>query len=337
MKIAIVNDMPLAVEALRRALALEPAHQLIWVAGNGQEAVQRCAEQTPDLILMDLIMPVMDGVEATRRIMAATPCAIVIVTVDRKQNVHRVFEAMGHGALDVVDTPALGAGDPREAAAPLLRKILNIGWLIGQQRTSAPSNVPTAVRELSQRTGLVAIGSSAGGPAALEVLLKGLPKQFPAAIVLVQHVDQVFAAGMADWLSSTCGQVVRLAREGEPPQAGQVLLAGTNHHIRLLKNGQLAYTAEPVNEIYRPSIDVFFESVARYWNAPGVGVLLTGMGRDGAQGLKMMRQQGFLTIAQDQQSSAVYGMPKAAAAIDAAMEIRPLERIAGRLTEFFTK
>ena len=337
MKIAIVNDMPLAVEALRRALALEPAHELIWVAGNGQEAVERCAAQIPDLILMDLIMPVMDGVEATRRIMAVTPCAIVIVTVDRKQNVHRVFEAMGHGALDVVDTPALGAGDPREAAAPLLRKILNIGWLIGQQRTSAPSSVPTAVREVSQRTGLVAIGSSAGGPAALEVLLKGLPKQFPAAIVLVQHVDQGFAAGMADWLSSTCGQVVRLAREGEPPQAGQVLLAGTNHHIRLLKNGQLAYTAEPVNEIYRPSIDVFFESVARHWNAPGVGVLLTGMGRDGAQGLKMMRQQGFLTLAQDQQSSAVYGMPKAAAAIDAAMEIRPLERIAGRLTEFFTK
>ncbi|MCS4284550.1 two-component system response regulator WspF [Pseudomonas sp. BIGb0278] len=337
MKIAIVNDMPLAVEALRRALALEPAHELIWVAGNGQEAVERCAAQIPDLILMDLIMPVMDGVEATRRIMAVTPCAIVIVTVDRKQNVHRVFEAMGHGALDVVDTPALGAGDPREAAAPLLRKILNIGWLIGQQRTSAPSSVPAAVREVSQRTGLVAIGSSAGGPAALEVLLKGLPKQFPAAIVLVQHVDQVFAAGMADWLSSTCGQVVRLAREGEPPQAGQVLLAGTNHHIRLLKNGQLAYTAEPVNEIYRPSIDVFFESVARHWNAPGVGVLLTGMGRDGAQGLKMMRQQGFLTLAQDQQSSAVYGMPKAAAAIDAAMEIRPLERIAGRLTEFFTK
>jgi len=337
MKIAIVNDMPLAVEALRRALALEPAHELIWVAGNGQEAVERCAAQIPDLILMDLIMPVMDGVEATRRIMAATPCAIVIVTVDRKQNVHRVFEAMGHGALDVVDTPALGAGDPREAAAPLLRKILNIGWLIGQQRTSAPSSVPTAVREVSQRTGLVAIGSSAGGPAALEVLLKGLPKQFPAAIVLVQHVDQVFAAGMADWLSSTCGQVVRLAREGEPPQAGQVLLAGTNHDISLRKNGQLAYTAEPVNEIYRPSIDVFFESVARHWNAPGVGVLLTGMGRDGAQGLKMMRQQGFLTLAQDQQSSAVYGMPKAAAAIDAAMEIRPLERIAGRLTEFFTK
>ncbi|AZZ74596.1 chemotaxis response regulator protein-glutamate methylesterase [Pseudomonas sp. RU47] len=336
MKIAIVNDMPMAVEALRRALAFEPAHQVLWVARNGAEAVQLCAENTPDLILMDLIMPVMDGVEATRRIMAESPCAIVIVTVDRQQNVHRVFEAMGHGALDVVDTPALGVGDAREAAAPLLRKILNIGWLIGDKpQRSRPA--PTAQRGSASCKRLVAIGSSAGGPAALEVLLKGLPKDFSAAIVLVQHVDQVFAAGMAEWLASASGLDVRLAREGEPPQAGAVLLAGTNHHIRLLKNGTLAYTAEPVNEIYRPSIDVFFESVASYWNGDAIGVLLTGMGRDGAQGLKLMRQQGYLTIAQDQQSSAVYGMPKAAAAIDAAVEIRPLERIAPRLQEIFPK
>ena len=155
--------------------------------------------------------------------------------------------------------------------------------------------------------------------------------------MLVQHVDQVFAAGMAEWLSSASGLDVRLAKEGEPPQSGAVLLAGTNHHIRLLKNGTLAYTAEPVNEIYRPSIDVFFESVASYWNGDAVGVLLTGMGRDGAQGLKLMRQQGFLTIAQDQHSSAVYGMPKAAAAIDAAVEIRSLEKIAPRLLEIFAQ
>ncbi|WP_313740911.1 chemotaxis response regulator protein-glutamate methylesterase [Pseudomonas sp.] len=337
MKIAIVNDMPMAVEALRRAIALEPAHQVVWVASNGAEAVARCLEQTPDLLLMDLIMPVMDGVEATRLIMAQTPCAIVIVTVDRKQNVHRVFEAMGHGALDVVDTPALGAGDPREAAAPLLRKILNISWLIGQQKPTAARTVTTAPRLDAQRRTLVAIGSSAGGPAALEVLLKGLPKNFTAAIVLVQHVDQVFASGMADWLAGASGLPVRLAQEGETPQPGHVLLAGTNHHLRLLQNGTLAYTPEPVNEIYRPSIDVFFESVARYWSGDAVGVLLTGMGRDGAQGLKLMREHGFLTLAQDQQSSAVYGMPKAAAAIGAAVEIRPLERIAGRLTEIFSK
>ncbi|MCU7649372.1 chemotaxis response regulator protein-glutamate methylesterase [Pseudomonas piscis] len=336
MKIAIVNDMPMAVEALRRALAFDPSHEVVWVATNGAEAVQYCAELTPDLILMDLIMPVMDGVEATRRIMAESPCAIVIVTVDRQQNVHRVFEAMGHGALDVVDTPAVGAGNAQEAAAPLLRKILNIGWLIGQSGSRVRS-APQPLRNGAARRSLVAIGSSAGGPAALEVLLKGLPKDFPAAIVLVQHVDQVFAAGMAEWLSSASGLPVRLAREGEPPQSGTVLLAGTNHHIRLLKNGTLAYTAEPVNEIYRPSIDVFFESVASYWNGDAVGVLLTGMGRDGAQGLKLMRDQGYLTIAQDQNSSAVYGMPKAAAAIGAAAEIRPLDKIAPRLLEIFAK
>ena len=336
MRIAIVNDMPMAVEALRRALAFEPTHEVVWVAGNGAEAVARCVEVTPDLILMDLIMPVMDGVEATRRIMAETPCAIVIVTVDREQNVHRVFEAMGYGALDVVDTPALGVGNAQEAAAPLLRKIFNIGWLIGQ-RGSRVRTVTAPARESGPRQSLVAIGSSAGGPAALEILLKGLPVNFPAAIVLVQHVDQVFATGMAEWLSSASGLKVRLARAGEQPQSGTVLLAGTNHHIRLLKDGTLAYTAEPVNEIYRPSIDVFFESVVHYWNGDAVGVLLTGMGRDGAQGLKLMRQQGFLTIAQDQQSSAVYGMPKAAAAIDAACEVRPLDKIAPRLLEIFAK
>jgi two-component system response regulator WspF len=268
--------------------------------------------------------------------MAETPCAIVIVTVDRQQNVHRVFEAMGHGALDVVDTPALGAGNAQEAAAPLLRKIMNISWLIGDKGNRERS-APNPTRSSGPRQSLIAIGSSAGGPAALELLLKGLPRDFSPAIVLVQHVDQVFAAGMAEWLGSASGLNVRLAQEGEPPQSGTVLLAGTNHHIRLLKNGKLAYTAEPVNEIYRPSIDVFFESVASYWNGDAVGVLLTGMGRDGAQGLKLMRQHGYLTIAQDQQSSAVYGMPKAAAAIDAAVEIRPLEQIAPRLLEIFPK
>ncbi|NYS43271.1 response regulator, partial [Pseudomonas syringae pv. actinidiae] len=213
MKIAIVNDMPMAIEALRRALAFEPAHQVIWVAANGADAVQRSIEQTPDLILMDLIMPVMDGVEATRRIMAETPCAIVIVTVDREQNMRRVFEAMGHGALDVVDTPAIGGPNPRDAAAPLLRKILNIEWLMGQR--AGRERVVTAPRsEVSRRDRLVAIGSSAGGPAALEILLKGLPENFPAAIVLVQHVDQVFAAGMAEWLCSASGMPVRLAKEG---------------------------------------------------------------------------------------------------------------------------
>ncbi len=330
MKIGIVNDMPLAVEALRRALALEPAHQVIWVAGDGAEAVAKCAEQRPDVVLMDLIMPVMDGVEATRQIMANTPCAVVVVTVNSQQSMNRVFEAMGHGAVDVVDTPALGVGDLREAAAPLLRKIQNIGWLLGQGEKKPADKAPTRTPD-RQRKALLAIGASAGGPAALEILLKALPADFPAAVVLVQHVDEVFAAGMADWLCSAANMPVRLAVAGEQPQVGTVLLAGTNHHLRLLKDGTLSYTVEPSDHIYRPSIDVFFESVAQYWQGEAIGVLLTGMGRDGANGLKLMRERGFHTIAQDQQSSAVYGMPKAAAAIDAAVEICSLDAIAPTL------
>lgn len=334
MRIGIVNDLPMAVEALRRALAFEPAHQIAWVASNGAEAVELCAVRTPDVVLMDLIMPVMDGVEATRRIMAQSPCAILLVTVDINRNLHRVFEAMGHGALDVVATPALGSGNAQEAAAPLLRKIYNIGWLIGPRENRARA-APAPVLQAEPKHRLVAIGASAGGPAALEQLLKGIPAGFSAAIVLVQHVDEVFAAGMAEWLSSESGLPVRLAHDGEPPQAGVVSLAGTNNHIRLLKNGNLAYTAEPSHYVYRPSIDVFFESVAAFWTGEAAGVLLTGMGRDGAQGLKLMRERGFLTIAQDQQSCAVYGMPKAAADIDAAAEIRPLGEIAPRLARFF--
>lgn len=183
----------------------------------------------------------------------------------------------------------------------------------------------------------MAIGASAGGPASLAQLLKQLPAGFAPAVMLVQHVDETFAAGMAEWLGSESSLPVRLAREGEPPQPGQVLLAGTNNHMRLLRNGELAYTEEPRSHVYRPSIDVFFDSLVAHWRGEAVGVLLTGMGRDGAQGLKAMRERGFLTIAQDQASSAVYGMPKAAAALDAAVEILPLQRIAPRLVEAFSR
>lgn len=335
MRIGIVNDMQMAVETLRRAIALEPGLEVAWVASNGLEAVEQCARDRPDVVLMDLIMPVMDGVEATRRIMAETPCAIVVVTADVARHTPRVFDAMGHGALDAVDTPVVGGADMRSAAAPLLRKIRNIGWLIGRygsRPTLSPVTKPAP--HVGERR-LLVIGASAGGPATLAQLLRDLPLDFPAGIVLVQHVDASFAAGMADWLNDQVSLPVRLVREGERPLPGQILLAGTDDHLQLLADGTLRYTDSPTESLYRPSIDVFFHSVAQHWRGLAVGVLLTGMGQDGARGLKALRERGCLTIAQDQATSAVYGMPKAAAAMQAAVEIRPLEQIASRVIQAF--
>ena len=337
MRIAIVNDLPMAVEALKRALALKPGHQVAWVARHGAEAVELCANDTPDLVLMDLLMPVMDGIEATRRMMARSPCAILVVTVSVGANAWRVFEAMGHGALDAVDTPALGTGDPRESAAPLLAKIDIIGRLIGDRSsgTQSPFGPTGLATPAVTQARLLAIGASAGGPAAVAKVLSGLPKDFPAAVVIVQHVDKQFAAGMADWLGGDSQLPVRVAREGERPETGVVLLAGTNDHLTLLAGGTLGYTSHPREYVYRPSVDVFFQSVTRFWSGEAVGLLLTGMGRDGAVGLKALRNQGRYTIAQDQATSAVFGMPKAAATLDAAVDILPLDRIATKLTAVF--
>ncbi len=336
MKIGIVNDLPMASEALRRAIALEPQHEVIWVANDGAQALALCGQQTPDLVLMDLIMPGMNGIEATRQIMAHAPCAILIVTANVGTNATGVYEAMGYGALDAVDTPTLNARNPRAGAASLLAKIDSISRRIDQGndtlRTAALVFAPVPTTEANR---LVAIGASAGGPAALAKVLSALPVNFPAAIVIIQHVDAQFATGMAEWLNQQSRLPVRVAQEGERPTVGSVLLAGTNDHLILTSAGRLSYSREPSDYVYRPSVDVFFHSVRQFWSSEAVGVLLTGMGRDGALGLKALRDRGCHTVAQDEASSAVYGMPKAAATLNAAVDILALEQIAPRLANIF--
>jgi two-component system, chemotaxis family, response regulator WspF len=329
MKIGIAHSRPAAAETLRRVVTYAPNHQVVWSVSSGAEAVTMCARQAPDLVLLHLGV---DGVDATRRITAVAACAIVIVTDSVQANAARVFEAMGQGALDAIDLPD-GAGDGAGESAPLLAKIGTIARLVGER---TPKGMPPAARRVGterRATSLVAIGASAGGPPALAALLRALPHNFPAAVVIVQHVDSQFAVGMAAWLSEQSQLPVRLADEGDHPAMGTVLLAGGNDHLVFTGPERFGYTREPHQAIYRPSIDVFFTSVLRHWRGETVGVLLTGMGRDGAAGLKAMRNRGIYTIAQDEASSAVYGMPKAAAGMNAAVDILPIELIPGRLVK----
>lgn len=334
MRIAIVNDMAMAVETMRRLLTATPGWTVAWIARDGVEAVEKCAADVPDLILMDLIMPNLDGVEATRQIMAKSPCAILVVTATVDGNLGKVFEAMGVGALDVVQTPALGSA---QGVAMFRAKIEMLGKLVGNNTPKHldPGSSTSFLTKPSEK--LVAIGASAGGPAAVAEVLRGLPKDFPAAIVVVQHVDAQFAAGLAEWLNQQSPLPVRLAKNGDRLQNGVVLMAGGDDHLIFKAKGshELTHTPDPKDYSYRPSVDVFFESAARNWPGKLVGVLLTGMGRDGAMGLKKLRDAGVLTIAQDKASCAVYGMPKAAADLKAAVEILPLSQIGSRLVNHY--
>jgi len=336
-RIAIVNDRVLIVESLREIVLSVADHEIAWVARNGEEAVEKCAADTPDLILMDLIMPVMDGVEATRQIMNRSPCPILVVTATMDGNTAKVFEAMGFGALDATNIPVLGNGPASEQeVGALLKKIEMIGKL---NRQSSLSPLQRACRPALRNSvpPLIVIGSSTGGPKALAEVLSCLPKELGAGIVIAQHVDCEFSGDLADWLNAQTDLTVRLVSEGRRPASGNVFLAGSNDHLIFSPDLTLVYTTEPVNIPFRPSVDVFFKSVARLWPSKGVGVLLTGMGRDGAEGLSALRQAGWYTIAQDEATSVIYGMPKAAKELGAADDILPIGEVAPALLRFLNK
>lgn len=333
MNIGIVNDVTLIAEALRRVVVNTGEHRVAWVAHGGLQAVRFCNEQRPDLVLMDLIMPDIDGAEATRRIMQQSPCAILIVTASPDENTGLVFRAMGAGALDVVATPVMSGRQASDSA--LLRKIRMIGKLIGTSMPAAPAPPARTAqnngREAAQR--LVAFGASTGGPAALTQILRAWTPPADCSAVIVQHIDLSFADSFAAWLSDQIGQPVQTIAEGDPPAPGRILLARSNDHLMLAPDRSLRYSVEPAAYPYRPSVDVFFRSVALNWARPAIGVLLTGMGRDGAHGLLALRAARYLTIAQDKASSAVYGMPRAAAELGAAEVIAPLDAIAPSLAK----
>ena len=330
MRIAIVNDVSMLVEMLSRIVEMDPGCHVAWTARDGAEAVRNCAMDVPDLLIMDLFMPIMDGTEATRRIMTSSPCPILIVTASVDSNSSKVFETLGAGALDAIATPAIGNDGKCDGMQPLLRKIAQFKQLI------APSSLKLKRREsvsshLSSNFDLVVVGSSTGGPNALADLFSQIPASINAAFVVIQHVDKQFAPGLASWLNSICALEVCIAKAGDRPQRGKVMIAATNDHLVMNCGNVFQYTPEPENNPFRPSVDVFFNSVACKCREKGIAVLLTGIGRDGAVGLLTLRQSGWRTFAQNKETCVVYGMPKAAAELGGAGEVLSPKDIGQRI------
>jgi two-component system response regulator WspF len=338
MRVAIVNDQRLATEALRRVVLSDAAHEIAWTAVDGEQAVRMCSLDKPEVVLMDLVMPVMNGAEATRQIMERSPCPVLVVTATVSGNYSLVCEALGHGAYDAVCTPTLGDQRPAEAGATLLAKLSSVDQIrrhpagqpeLANQATDRPARV---VSSAARPVPLVAVGASTGGPQALHSIFAEWPEDFPAGVIVAQHIGADFAGSLVHWLAEKSGLEIRAAAPGDSPRPGTVLVAATNDHLVMREDRKLDYTREPGDSPYRPSVDVLFRSLLAHWPRQSVAVVLTGIGRDGAQGLLELRNAGWHTIAQDQESSVVYGMPQAAAEVGAAAHVLPIDKIATHIT-----
>lgn len=335
MKIAIVSNNKNTVGSLTHLLTEIPIYRVIWIAQNGLEAVNKCLEEIPDLIIMELMMPIMDGVEACRQIMKNTPCAILLVTTNSSNNTSKIFEAMGYGALDAIRLTSSKIEEDPKGRDELLTKIEMIGRYIGKI-----SKIPKKVKIFSRPPSfystppLLIIGASTGGPAALAKIISHFPKKASFATIIIQHLDEKFADGLARWLGAQTFLPVTIAHNGSKPTNGTILIAGQNEHLVMTANRDLHYIKPTANEVCCPSVDIFFESVAKHWPEKSIAVLLTGMGHDGARGLKTLRDAGWYTIAEDQKSCVVYGMPKAAIALGAATTVLEIKQIGPSILSF---
>lgn len=337
-RILLADDSILIRTVLREALNSSGDMQVAGEAANGVEAVALTKSLKPDIIIMDVLMPLMDGLQATEAIMGQTPTPILILssTVDEK-DVKLAFTAIKKGALDVMEKPAISGtasqADFFEKLREKIRLLARIKVIHHIYRAGRLKTVPPG--EPSLRS-ILAIGASTGGPKAVTSIVKTLPQDFSGAVFIVQHISSGFAKGFAHWLDIESSIPVRLAEAGDKPLSGTALVAPTDCQM-ILENGAVKIIDAPAVNCCRPSIDVFFESLALGQGKDTVGLLLTGMGRDGAQGLLKLKESGAYTIAQDEHSCVVFGMPKAAIALNAASEVLPLETIPEAVKKIFNK
>jgi two-component system, chemotaxis family, protein-glutamate methylesterase/glutaminase len=341
-RVLVVEDSLTVRMRLVEILRSDPEIELVGEAEDGKRAIELCLLLRPDVITLDMMLPVMTGLSATEYIMAHCPTPILIVSASvNRGELFRTYEALSAGAVDVLEKPRGAEADgvwERNflSTVKMVARIRVITHMRGRFQKLQPSGPQRPTRAEPVRSGrkieLVAIGASTGGPGAIVEILRSLPAEFRLPILFVLHINEPFGMAFAEWLDGQTGRRVAYAREGDPVAAlaGRVVMAPVGRHL-VVRDRRLRTTGDPERWSCRPSVDVLFDSIAAEYGSAAVACLLTGMGRDGAQGLLRLRQAGGLTIAQDEASSIVYGMPREAAVLGAAAEILPLDEIGPRL------
>jgi len=345
-RVLVVDDSPTARNLLVEILQADPDIEVAGVAGNGREGVEQALALQPDLVTMDIQMPVMNGFEATKEIMIESPTPIVIVSSStRVAEVEVSMKALRAGALTLIrKPPGPGSDGFSSAQHELISKVKALSGLkvVRHRRESiaSPAVAPTAVSGLAPADNpyrAIAIACSTGGPPALHAVLAPLPANFPAPVFVVQHIAQGFVQGFAKWLDSVTPMRVKLAEDRELSQAGVIYIAPEDVHLGVSGSGRIILSdAAPLGG-FRPAADFLFQSVASAFGKHSISAILTGMGCDGASGMYGLHQAGAMTIAQDEKTSVVYGMPRATIEKGAARQVLPLQEIGAAIIKLVTK
>jgi two-component system chemotaxis response regulator CheB len=337
-RVLVAEDSAVVARVLVDVLRTDPDIEVVGVAGDGVEAVALAKSLKPDLITMDVRMPRMDGLVATRKIMEEAPTPIIVVSASvNVQDMNITFEALRAGALEIIEKPrGVGHKDYEAVRGRLIRAVkamseVKVVRRMTEARLRRPSRLPRAVLRGKERGRVVLVGSSTGGPAALEKIFKRLPADFSAPVLVVQHIAPGFVGGLAEWLNQGSSLAVKVAQTGEKPAAGTVLFAPDDCHMEIGRDGLISLDDGPPERGHKPSIDRLFAAAARAWGPRCVGVLLTGMGTDGVLGLGEIKRGGGAALVQDESSSVIYGMPREAVAAGVVDKELPLEQLAAEI------
>lgn len=326
-RVLIVDDSSVVCKMLSYIFSSDPEMEVVGTAGDGEEALAKVLSLKPDVVTMDLHMPKMDGYETTRRIMETYPVPVVIVTaIESAIEVKNLMKVIEAGALAALKKPP-GIGTPEFAAVrdAFIRKIKLYSEVKLVKRTPRKME-PVKGERLKNEIKVIAIGASTGGPPVLQSILSKLPKNLSCPVLVVQHMTEGFTEGFADWLREYSSIPVQLARDGNVILPGNVYIAPDGFQMKI-ENGTIVLTKDVMPNNLRPSVSYLFSSIARVFGKRSIGILLTGMGKDGAEGLKLMKDKGAITIAQDKESCVVFGMPGEAINLDGATYVMSPEKI----------